>query len=314
MSSFNVVNFSLRPNKAIQRSLVFEALRLLQRDLNLENLLYVGMGSIWFADFQQAHKALHIDDMISIEADEIGFKRAKFNQPYKTVRVQSGYTYEVLPSLLSDSRLSTRPWLIWLDYTVSLNESVVGDIRRIVEGAPPNSILLTTFSASGRALGKPAHRPARLRALLGSVVPDDLATDACTDERLWDTLLDLTANFMVSVAASAARPGGFIPAFRLAYRDTTPMATVGGVLPSKGAVPAMKAVVSSAAWPAIAKEPITAPLLTLKEAAVLQAQLPRTKALDREVIQKLGFDLHDDQVRSFERYYRYYPIYAQIAT
>ena len=314
MAAFNVVNFSLRPNKSIQRSLVFEGLRLLQHDLDLENLLYVGMGSILFADFQQAHKALHIDDMISIEADEIGFKRAKFNLPYKTVRVEAGFTHDVLPFLLANRRLTARPWLIWLDYTSGLNEAVIGDIRRIIENAPPNSIAIATFSASGRTLGKPANRAVRLRALLGSVVPDEIAIDDCVDERLSKTLLELTANFMVSVAASAARPGGFVTAFQLAYRDTTPMVTVGGIMPSKGAVPASTAIVSATNWPGIAKEPIAAPLLTLKEAAVMTAQLPRSGALSRKSIQKLGFDLHDEEVRSFQKYYRYYPIYAQIAT
>jgi len=35
MSSFDIVNYSLRPNKSIQRSLVFEAVRMSQGNMEL---------------------------------------------------------------------------------------------------------------------------------------------------------------------------------------------------------------------------------------------------------------------------------------
>src|SRR5690242_14750990 len=120
MASFNRVNFSLRPSKSIQRSLVFEGVRRLQECMELDEIVYVGFGSIWFADFQIAHKLLHIRDMISIEADEIAFKRAEFNQPFASVKVIRGLSYDVLPTLYTDSRLMLNPWLIWLDYTNAL--------------------------------------------------------------------------------------------------------------------------------------------------------------------------------------------------
>ena len=60
MPSFDVVNYSLRPNKSIQRTIVFEAVSILQGWLRLENLLYIGFGSIWFTDFQLAHKFLRV--------------------------------------------------------------------------------------------------------------------------------------------------------------------------------------------------------------------------------------------------------------
>ncbi len=314
MPSFNVVNYSLRPNKAIQRSLVFEGVKILQAHLNLEEMVYIGLGSIWFTDFQLAHKFLHVKDMISFESNEIGFRRAKFNQPFKTITIKNGLSHDILPELFTDNLLSKRPWLIWLDYDDALEEAKVDDIRQVIEKAPSDSILLVTLPAVGRAFGKPANRPDRIRKILGNVVPNDLTRDACKDEALSETLLNLIADYMSSVAATAARPGGFIRAFRLAYRDGTPMITVGGILPSKGAIGASKVTVSSPNWPAITDYPIVTPPLTLKEAAVLQSQLPATRRLTRRAIQRLGFDLEEDQLRSFERFYRYYPIFAQIST
>lgn len=72
MPSFDAINYSLRPSKSIQTQLVFDGVRLLQDRLDLERLTYVGFGSIWFTDFVLAHKILRIDDMGSIEGDDIG--------------------------------------------------------------------------------------------------------------------------------------------------------------------------------------------------------------------------------------------------
>jgi hypothetical protein len=299
MASFDSVNYSLRTNKTIQRGLVFAGLQQLQRSLDLSKLIYVGLGSVWFTDFTVAHKMLRIQDMISIEADEIGVRRAKFNKPFKTVRIEHGFTHEVLPKLLADDALQKRPWLVWLD----------------IERAPQNSIFIITLNASGGSISRtPQGRPQRLKSLLGSVVPDDLSRDQCQDDQLAATLISLVESFMISVAAAAARPGGFITAFRMNYRDGAPMITLGGVLPAKGAVSATRETVKDAAWPCLTSGAITVPPLTVKEAAVLQAELPCRTALTRKRVQRLGFDLDDDQIRAFSEYYLHYSLFAQIMT
>lgn len=314
MRSFDLVNYSLRPNKAIQRHLAFEAVRILQDRLELKDLMYIGLGSIWFTDFQIAHKFLGIRDMISMEEDEIGYRRARFNQPFKTIRVLKGSSHQLLPKLFTQKVRMKRPWLIWLDYDRSIDEEKVADIRRVIECAPTNSIFLVTLPVFGKTIGKPLNRADRFRKIFGSVVPDDLGKDDCKDEGLAETLLSLLGDFMVSSAAGISRPGGFVLAFRIAYRDSTPMITIGGVLPSRGAVSAVRDAVSLMEWPSMCQRPVETPPLTLKEASVFQSELPGRIPITRKAIRKLGFDLEVAQLRSFERYYRYYPIFAQIST
>jgi hypothetical protein len=312
MPSFDAVNYSLRPSKSIQRQLVFDGVRILQRELDLERLAYVGLGSIWFTDFVMAHKLLGIDDMVSIEGDPVGYRRAVFNCPYATVRVQEGYSSEVLPNLYDDEVIGSRPWMMWMDYDFEFNESVRDDIRSVIEKAPMNSLLLVTFNGQETRYGQAADRPERLRDLFGSLVPAELPKSHCRGERMQETLVDFTIDFMKSVAAEIARPGGFVPAFRLIYRDTVPMVTAGGVLPSRGAVRITSDLVAQDGWPCRPRERIVAPHLTIREAAVLQSLLPRTERLSRDLVCELGFDLEDEQIAAFERYYRQYPAYAQI--
>jgi hypothetical protein len=312
--SFDIVNYSLRPSKSIQRQIVFDGIRELQADLDLERLVYIGFGSIWFTDFVMAHKLLRVDDMVSIEGSDIGYRRAVFNSPYATVRVKAGFSGGVLPTLYEDEIIKARPWLVWLDYDYEFNENVRDDVRSLVENAPANSVLIFTFNGRDSKYGKAQERPDRLRALFGAVVPDDLTKDACKDGQMPETLAEIALDYMRAVAADLSRPGGFIPAFRVVYKDSVPMVTVGGVLPAKGAARIATDIIGKSTWPCRPEKAIVAPHLTIREAAILQAQLPKPLPLSRAIVQGLGFDLEDEQIATFQTYYRQYPAFAQIVT
>ena len=314
MASFDLVNYSLRPSKNIQRQIVFDGVSVLQSVLDLDRLAYIGFGSIWFTDFVLAHKMLKIDDMFSIEADDIGYRRAVFNSPYATVRVRHGFASNILPTLFTDDHLVGRPWMIWLDYDREYDETLRDNSRSVVERAPTNSILLVTFNANEMKYGHAPDRPTRLRQIFGDVVPDDLSKNACKDERMQETLASLAIDFMSSVAADVARPGGFVPAFRLIYKDTSPMVTVGGLLPTRGALSTALEVVRRERRRCCPEKAIVAPHLTMREVAVLQSQLPRAGKLSRAIVQSLGFDLGIDQIEAFEAYYRHYPAFAQVVS
>lgn len=315
MPSFDAINYSLRPSKSIQRQIVFDAVQVLREVMDLDRLVYVGFGSIWFTDFVLAHKVLRIDDMVSIEGDDIGYSRAKFNAPYSTVRIEHGLSTAILPHLFDDSSLAGRSWMLWLDYDYEFEDSVRDDVRSVIENAPINSILVVTLNGLERKYGqKPSERIERLRQLLGAVVPDDLQAVSCKAEQMQATLADLGLDFMKAIASDIARPGGFIPAFRILYRDSAPMVTIGGILPAKGAARGVRDLVNGTSWPARPGKPITAPHLTMREAGVLQSLLPRATKLTRTDVQKLGFDLEEDQIEAFETYYRQYPAFAQIVS
>ncbi|MDT3377410.1 hypothetical protein RNI52_08765 [Labrys neptuniae] len=312
MPSFDIVNYSLRPSKSIQRQVVFEGMRLLQLQLDLDSMNYIGFGSIWFTDFILAHKILGIDNMHSIEADDIGYTRAVYNAPYATVRVHHGLAGNVLPILLTDQALVSRPWMVWLDFDYAFDESVREDLRTLIENAPTNSVVLITFNGNEMKYGAGPDRPKRLQELFGSIVPDDLPKNACKEERMQATLADFGLDFMQSIAAEISRPGGFVPAFRLIYKDQSPMVTVGGILPAKGAAAVATNIVRHISWPGKPPKPIVAPHLTIREASALQSQLPRTDKLSRDLVKSLGFDLIDEQIEAFETYYRHYPSFAQV--
>lgn len=314
MPSFDVVNYSVRPNKCIQRSLIFEGYGKIRNRLDLGKVNYVGFGSIWFSDFLMAHRMLNIDEMVSIESDEIGYLRAEFNKPFKSVSVINEMSTVALKSLCADDKFSAFPWFIWLDYDGTFDETAAEDIRLAIESAPTNTALVVTFNANHWKYGKPKDRPDRLRTLFGEIVPDNLSKEDCEGEKLPNLLANLAIDSMKSIAASVRRPGGFFPCFRVVYRDGAPMVTVGGILPSTGALPTVREAVKEKSWPSWPSKAVTTPPLTIREISILQAELPRRTKLTRASIKRLGFDLEENQVEAYEKFYKYYPTYAQITT
>ena len=315
MASYESINFSLRPSKCVQREIVFGGLKSLSAVMNLRNPLYIGLGSIWFTDFVMAHKVLEIDDMISMEANEVGFRRANFNKTYRSISVFEGQSSDLLPKILDQAKYQDRSWIVWLDYDSAMDEDKVEEMRWLLLNIPPNSIVLFTFSAKLNAYGdRPSRRVKQLIKMLGSVIPNDLSGESCNKANLPLTLAKYTTDFLNSVVADHARQGDFINCFKIRYFDSVEMVTVGGVLPTLETKPKVRTVVTDRKWKGLVDEMIKAPPMTLKEVATLQAELPCDGELTRARVKELGFDLLEDQIRSFQRYYKHLPSFAEIVT
>ena len=277
--------------------------------------VYIGLGSVWFSDFQLAHRQLGCRTMISIEADPVTASRARYNKPFRTVDVVQGESAQVLPGILRQPVLKGRPTIVWLDYDKAMDEDRLAELADLIEILPENSLLLSTFSASGGPYGqRPDSRPGRLRKLFGAAAPDDLSVESYKGDALASVLASCSQDYLLARAQRRARVGSYVPAFMLTYRDGTPMVTVGGFLPSEENLALTEATVASGEWIGIDANPITVPPLTPKEALALQELLPRTfGALTRADVRALGFDLEDGQVESFERHYLRYPTFFQAA-
>jgi hypothetical protein len=315
MSSTNLINFSLRQNKGIERAIVFEGLLQLPKSIGLRGATYVGLGSVWFADFVLAHRLLGIENMISLEDDPIIFRRAEFNVPYRTLLVFEGKSTDAIPALLEDEDLAARPWILWLDYDKPLDEDRRDELAQLVADLPADSVLLATFNAHmANYGGKPAQRHERLRNLFGLAAPENMTTEEAKDrDRMMEILASSVETFLVSKAVESGRPGGFVPAFRVMYVDGAPMVTVGGVLPDESNEEEVRHDVSNPEWPGFVSDIIALPPLTAKEIHALQAMLPNPARITREQVQAAGFDLLEEDIDSFVNHYLRYPNFAQLA-
>ena len=142
LPSYEIVNYSLRPAKNIERKMFCEAFRRLVELGKLESYRYIGFGSTFFADFSLFHKSLGIGNSISMEKDTINEKRFQFNKPYNCITLMFGKSNDLLPTLSWDVKT-----IIWLDYDNELNESVLTDVAFVSTHAAPGSILIVTVDA-----------------------------------------------------------------------------------------------------------------------------------------------------------------------
>ena len=314
MSSTNIVNFSLRHNKCIERAITFDCINMVMNQFDIRDAVYIGFGSLWFEDFIMAHRLLGIQTMISVEYHPIIFKRAQYNRPYRTVEVLEGYSADVIPSLLDRSELSDRSWVVWLDHDSEMTEAKLDELVELIRTLPPSSFLLTTFSAMGSKYGKVAERPERIRRLFGDAAPEVIDQGDCKKEdRLAQILSQSTEDMLLSKAVQSARRGSFVPAVNITYKDSVPMVTVGGFLPSEENHDAARTLVAQPTWPGRVSRLIEAPPLTTKEVQALQSRLPSDAALVRKDVVDMGFDLEDTQLASYVHHYLRYPQFAQVA-
>lgn len=313
MSSTNVVNFSLRQNKAIERSIVFDGIRLIADRVRLSDVVYVGFGSVWFSDFHLAHRTLDITTMISIEWDRVTYTRAAYNKPYKTVEVVHGSSEEVIPGLLERPELQGRPWVVWLDYDSILDSPKLDELADMVRTLPDDSFLLTTYGARPGSYGKTEQRLERMRTLFGPSAPE-LPDDALIlNPEVPPHLAESTERYLQAVASRSARRGGYVPCFRLTYDDLTPMVTVGGFLPSTNESQAgSQEITNDVAWMGRLTETIDTAPLTPKEVTALQAILPSDATLTAADVKALGFELLDQHIAAFQRHYLRFPTFSQI--
>lgn len=313
MSSSSTINFSLRHNKAIERSIAFDVL-LGARDALGEGAVYVGFGSLWFKDFQMAHRLLGIERMVSIEGDEDVLNRVEFNRPFGNIEIAPGWSTEVLPRLLEREDLASRPWIIWLDYDSSMTDDRLEELADLVGNLQPGSAILTTFCARASLYGADvASRREAVADIFGQdIVAPELSDDDFKGEGLMRTLAHCTLDYLRSQAISMGRPGGFVPGLRLLYRDSVNMVTVGGFLPEVAQAAPLRQRTAQPDWLGFEDRVLETQPLTMRETLALSRLLPAEASLTEQDVAALGFELGSDQIRLFERYYHRYPSFVEI--
>jgi hypothetical protein len=313
VASFDYVNYSIRPNKTIERKLVFSCLTGLTRGFPLREYRYIGMGSMWFVDFVLAHKILGITRMTSMERPGFAYDRALFNAPFKCIDVKEGETTRVL----SELPLGETPVLGWLDYDGSLTPSVLADIAILVEQCASNSILLVTANAHKGSLpdkdehGAELSDEARVRRIVGDLLPVSVDPKSLQQKNYPKLVGSILENQFRRALLNSGRPETFVKLFDIVYVDGPPMATIGGILADADKTQIAKDFASSPEWDGIVASPINIPALTLKEKIALDRLLPSNAPLGAAEVEIAGMKLKPEQVEAYRTHYRQYPIFGE---
>ena len=314
LKSYEKFNYLLRPSKQVERKLIVETMhRLSCLGYDASNYTYLGLGSVYYADFIVFHKYLYIDRMICAESEKIP-KRMEFNRPYDFITLEMKSVAEVIPELDR-----TMPHLVWLDYDYPLNESILGDTAGLMHVLTAGSVLIVTVDAEPR-------------------IPASLQEEGLSEDELINNYIEymeeqfgkyysgkvvraiFTYNslpeFYAQVLNNQLRENvakrkdvDMLQLLNFKYSDGAQMLTLGVLIDSKEQLDKVKGSdVSNLDFICSGNNPIvvSVPPLTVREKHWLDNH-PRL----RNKKGKLPFELQEQMVDNFYKYRRHYPTYYE---
>ncbi|MFF2222481.1 O-methyltransferase [Streptomyces globisporus] len=292
------IDYQLRPSKAVQRHMIVDVCRRLSAMARIAEYQYIGFGALEFVDFHLMHRALNINEMVSIEGDVSSIERHTFNRPFKTVRVLPGRASDVLAEL-NWERLS----IVWLDYTQRLDEEVIHDVSLLCGRLQPGSALFITLNAHPE--GKIDQRRESLVKFVGEErIPANVTDDSLAIWGLAATQRTILSDIITTALRDREISAQWRQVVDIHYADGAKMQTFGGVVVGPGSSVAFDSCrfkeLDFVSFPGDEPYNIRVPVLTAKERRALEEQVPLPLGDELKVPWLSARDAQD-----FLRLYRY---------
>jgi len=309
-------DFSVRPNKSIERKLMLECFLLLASEFPIRDYRYIGFGSFWFTDFLLFHKRLGIRKMVSIERPKFS-TRAEFNSPHKCIDVVSGESTLVLPSVPFQQN-----GLLWLDYDKGLDGPWRDDAEIVLQQLKPGGIFAVTVNGGKRQVTNqkdedddPITKIEALEEIVGDLVPAGITNSGITLSTFPLIVGEILTNYFRRIVRKADPDLAFEPLFNFCYADNATMVTVGGmVVDTESRQRLARCNLRSLGFLTGSTQcRIAAPPLTLKEKQAIDRKLPKATLLRKnELPMKLRNGLKMKEVHGYQQFYQYYPVFAEL--
>lgn len=312
------IDYNLRPNKSVERKLIFDTFARLSSICHFPDYRYIGFGSFWFPDFLLAHRVLRIRDMVSMEYEE-NAKRADYNRPLKCIEVVAGESSVVLNNGVINC--AEKRAVVWLDYDGVLDASVAADLRNVCSTVQVGSFVIATVNAVRRFYLTSDETgnldlEKSLRKTLGVMVPDMLPENLDTRRGFSPVIAAMMLSHCEhTVRKASGNDKVFLPIFNFSYADGASMVTIGGAVCDE---PFCKAIqetgIFGEAYVSGAQQfAIELPVLTRRERITLNRLLPTHPHLAAEDAEaSLSFALSQNQCGAYSEFYRFYPNYAEL--
>lgn len=311
--SFEVINYSLRPNKSVERKLIARVLNAIGKNPRFDwrEYRYLGLGSMWFVDFIMMHKSIGINDLVTIEKESSRTKRVGFNAPYSCVEIKIGPSTTVIRELAWDKRT-----VAWLDYDDQLRAYMFDDLNQIITKSTSGDVVMLSVNAEASQLNiaedKALVDPMTvLRGLVGATyIPTD-AEKRLSKNQFPALLGEIMFNFMKSSVLSTTKDLDFFPLFNFSYSDGAKMMTYGGMIVDASDKAILKGMSLDSRFEFVAHDSqfeIQVPQLTLKEKLELDRRMPCTDAPKPD---DLPFELKPTEIEAYRRFYQDYPVFAE---
>jgi hypothetical protein len=308
-SSFEKINYSIRPAKATERRMLIETFGRLAPIYPLSQYQYIGFGSTFFLDFKMVHRHYGIRHLTSVEKEHQKKPRFDFNKPFSCIKMH----YETASSFFSSSAVNwNRPMIAWLDYDDRMSSSVLADIDRVVEKAAPGSLVVVTVNAhppGARERVTTLESEIDLRQLLHWA---DGSVTSLSNWKLARAYRGMATSNLESTLRKVRPDCRWHPLLNFHYSDGPRMLTFGGLLVDSGVKKVLKQCrFDELPYVRHGEEPfeIEVPNLTEPEIHQLGQYMPNLTKRGRERL--VGLAIANQDLTSYGQLYRYLPRFVE---
>jgi hypothetical protein len=324
--------YNLRPNKAVDRSLLVERIHELEDAglLSVKNSAYYGFGGPFLDDFRILSERFPSMSFHSLEKTTHTYKRQKFHKFSPKIRLH----HRSVEGFLANEDMESADHLVWwLDYTnLGINE--LRDVTSLANSLSPGDFLRITASANVRIDveqlgelfgGKACQRVLNdevedFRVKFESYLPDDFEPSHVYEDQLYPELC-------VKMIKNALEKRNNLSSTRIwhlgnrIYRDGAKMVTCEFYVSSKpyeGSREGYKYLSKCASFGA-AIEVINVPNLSIKERLFLEGVVPANPHRISRLSKRLGYNIdnsakmHEMAIEQYALYHKHYPMLGRVS-
>lgn len=278
--SFDRIDYTLRPAKYVERRMLRDVFRRVAAFDAPETYVYVGFGSVWFADFILFHRALGVRDMISIESSVKAKQRVTDNAPF-AIDLRFARSERVLPGLDWSRRQ-----FIWLDYDDAITPNKLIDADIVASSAKSGTLFAVSLRADKATQVDTAGPPGSQIADFVDTFGAESLPQGAAEEDLFGWPFASLSRTMVEMRIEAAlavrnglggEPMTYRPVCSFNYADGIYMTTLVGMFVSESEADFFDRCAFDGLdfLPALGSTiKIDLPIMTPKEVARIEAQLP----------------------------------------
>lgn len=325
--------YHLRLNKAIDRFLMIDALRILRKRFDLGNYTYYGFGGPFLEDFKLIREYCPEIKMVSIEKDYQTYLRQRFHQFCSNIKLKNTSFERFISNYTSTSNE-----VFWLDYT-DVKPARLEEFMQVIGLVSEYSVIKITVRCQ-LDYDNPFARQQKYN-IPEEIIKKDKEQYLQDFEQkygrylmsqpsdAWFTLQHEYTNTicsMLQVQAERSLPananGNIFQLISLCwYNDQTAMLSATGIVCPISELENIKALFRE--WDYVQfkwENPhrIDVPILSIKERLRLEHQLPACESDCKKLAKTLNYLVDENAKRSLEKiqqyaeFHKYYPYFAKV--
>lgn len=307
--------YHLRPNKAVDRLTLIDAINIVGTQGGLSQYTYYGMGGPYLEDFRLIYELYPEMKMVCIEEREEVHKRQRFHLPCGSGRLK--LQKMDFSSFLANYEARDEKSVFWLDYT-DLEFANFDDFMELLGKVGADSIIKITLRCHPRDY-QDLKRRDEFQKRFEALLP---ATFTTVPNTMKD--FSVTVQKMVQIASQKVLPSVaqvmFLPLSSFFYADSSGMFTLTGIVCLRTEVARLRRLFkrwrfANLDWTAPTE--INVPNLSTKERLHLQRRLPRRKNAGKALRRSLGYLINEDraqteiELQQYADFHRYFPYFVK---